>query len=93
MIRENSKLHLSDAIEKYYSKFGEVNRRFSEFIESFGGKKGFKEAVNNVNLKTGPIVMDSGNFENYGIPTDNQVKAIREAFINHVLDQAAKEKK
>ncbi|MBB5356569.1 hypothetical protein HNR43_002578 [Anoxybacillus mongoliensis] len=37
--------------------------------------------------------MDSGNFENYGIPTDNQVKAIREAFINHVLDQAAKEKK
>lgn len=93
MIRGNSKLHLSDAIEKYYSKSGEVNRRFSEFIESFGGKKEFKEAVNNVNLKTGPIVMDSGKFEKYGIPTDNQVKAIREAFINHVLDQAAKEKK
>ena len=93
MIRENSKLHLSEAIEKYYLKSGKVNRRFSEFIESFGGKKGFKEAVNNVNLKIGPIVMDSGNFDNYGIPTDNQVKAIREAFINHVLDQAAKEEK
>lgn len=93
MIRENSKLHLSDAIEKYYSKSGEVNRRFSEFIESFGGKKEFKEAVNSVNLKTGPIVMDSGKFEKYGIPTDNQVKAIREAFINHVLNQASKEQK
>ncbi|MGG4079982.1 hypothetical protein ABEV73_03260, partial [Geobacillus stearothermophilus] len=87
------KLLLSDAIEKYYSKSGDVNRRFSEFIESFGGKKEFKEAVNGVNLKTGALILLDDNKWRYGLPTDNQGKAIRGAFIDYIFNQAAKEKK
>ncbi|MGG2973077.1 hypothetical protein [Geobacillus stearothermophilus] len=93
MLKENPKLLLSDAIEKYYSKSGDVNRRFSEFIESFGGKKEFKEAVNGVNLKTGALILLDDNKWRYGLPTDNQGKAIRGAFIDYIFNQAAKEKK
>jgi hypothetical protein len=93
MLKENPKLLLSDAIEKYYSKSGDVNRRFSEFIESFGGKKEFKEAVYDVDLKTGLLILKDDNILHYGTPTDNQVKAIRGAFIDYIFNQAAKEKK
>ncbi|QOR84764.1 hypothetical protein IMZ17_02905 [Geobacillus stearothermophilus] len=108
MMKENKNLLLSDAIKKYYSKSGDVHHRFSEFIESFGGTKKFKESVDrnltkvDVHIKIGtadvtPISLMAPLAEKkrkkYGIPTDNQIKAIGDAFKNYIIKEASKERK
>ncbi|WP_430509324.1 hypothetical protein [Gottfriedia solisilvae] len=84
MMDEKPKMLLSDAVEKYYSKNGGVQNRFSEFIENSGGIAQIKkDAMRMAEMHVSPLII--------GKPTDKQEKIIVDAFVKYIVTESKKE--
>jgi RHS repeat-associated protein len=73
MLRSNSNMSLSEAIDSYYSKDGGVNCRFTSFVDSYGGWNNFRKLVHQNSL--GPLDLDA---------TKEERAAAEKAFLNYV---------
>ncbi|MDP4146425.1 MAG: peptidoglycan-binding protein, partial [Bacillota bacterium] len=89
MLKDNKNLLLSDAINKYYSEG--ANKRYSMFIDSFGGITNFELAIStslNPALITG---LKAVGLYKADYPTALQAAAVETVFIEDIESNAAKE--